>query len=183
MSNTRWPSVLILCAAFAAVAPVQALAYDEDDGTQMNFNGVGKVHVCAKNAPMIGLDAAHNRFLCSTAFTAADPSTWTADKSTHQTFEFNGAKVSFHTCPSGQVMMGISLDKNVLICAQASSNAGRTGGFVTNVDGGAKETKIAELNFRQSVHGCSPSDTPRVMTGIKEDKNLFVCIYFPPVIP
>jgi hypothetical protein len=183
MSTTYWAPTLFFCAVFAAVAPSQALAYTANDGTQMSFEGVGDVHVCTKNEPMVGLDAAHNRFLCSTAFVAAAPSAWTADTSTHQTFTFNHAPVSIHTCPLGEVMMGLSLDKNVLICAHAQSATGATEGFDTRVDGGASETKIDELNFTESVHGCSSSDSPWIMTGIKADENLLVCISFPPLIP
>jgi hypothetical protein len=111
MRTARLALTLFFCAVLAAVAPSQALAYSEDDGTQMNFNGVGDVHVCANNEPMVGLDAGHNRFLCSTTVAVAPPSTWTADTSTHQTLMFNGAPVSIHTCPSGEVMMGLSINK------------------------------------------------------------------------
>jgi hypothetical protein len=184
MSATHWMPTLLFCAVFAAGTASQALAYDEDNGTQMNFENVGNVHICGNNGPMVGLDAAHNRFLCSTNVFVAAPSTWTADTSTHQTFRFNGAQVSIHTCPSDEVMMGFSLDRNVLICASAQFVGFGGGSFappgtaIINVDGGANETKIAELNFDEMVHGCSSNDGPPVMTGIKADDNLFVCIFF-----
>jgi hypothetical protein len=169
--------------AFATFPLSQALAYDEDDGTQMNFKGVGNVHICANSRPMLGLDAKHNRFLCSTTVAVTDQSSWTADTSTHQTFTFNGAQVSIHTCPSGQAMMGLSIDKNVLICAQGSLKVGKTGGFATTVDGGGNETKIEELSFKESVHGCSSNDGPPVMAGVKVDENLLVCINYEQFIP
>jgi hypothetical protein len=181
MSITHWAPTLLFCAVLVAVAPAQALAYSEDDGTQMNFSGIGNVHVCANNEPMVGLDAAHNRFLCSKAVNVDPQGTWTADTSTHQTFTFNGARVSIHVCPPGEVMMGLSIDKNVLICANGQPNPFPAQGFTTSlqVNGGTGETKIKELNFSESVHGCSSTDGPPVMAGVKVDDNLLVCISFP----
>jgi hypothetical protein len=181
MRTTHWAPTLLFCAVLAAVAPSQALAYTEDDGTQMNFSGVGDVHVCKNNEPMVGLDVAHNRFLCSKAVTVDPPATWIADTATHRTFTFNGAPVSIHVCPPGEVMMGLSIDKNVLICANGQPNPFPPQGFTTSleVDGGATETKIKELNFSESVHGCSSTDGPPVMAGVKVDDNLLVCIVFP----
>jgi len=108
MRASHWAPTLLFYAVLAAVGPSQALAYSEDDGTQMNISGVGDVHICANNEPMVGLDAAHNRFLCSKAVTVGPQGTWIADTSTHQTFTFNGAPVSIHVCPPGEVMMGLS---------------------------------------------------------------------------
>ena len=58
----------------------------KSDGTQMNFQGVGDVHVCAKNEPMLGLDAKNNRFLCSTTVAVPAPSSWAADTSSASEF-------------------------------------------------------------------------------------------------
>lgn len=178
---THWVPTLLSYAVLAAFVPLQALAYSEDDGTQMNISGVGDVHICANNEPMVGIDAAHNRFLCSKAVIVGPPGAWTADTSTHQTFTFNGASVSIHVCPPGEVMMGLSIDKNVLICAIGQPHPLPLQGFTTSlhVDGGANETKIKELNFNERVHGCGSSDGPPVMAGVKVDKNLLVCIAFP----
>jgi hypothetical protein len=181
MSTTHWAPTFLFCAVLAAVAPSQALAYSEDDGTQMNFGGFGTAHVCANNEPMVGLDTGHNRFLCSKAVTVGPPATWTPDTATHQTFTFDGKPVSIHVCPPGEVMMGLNIDKNVLICAVGQPSSVPFQGFTTklNVDGGANETKIKELNFGDSVHGCSSGDGPPVMAGVKVDDNLLVCISFP----
>jgi hypothetical protein len=175
-----------LCFLGVSIVSSKAIAYEEDDGTQMTIDSI-KAHVCANNEAMVGVDAGHNRFLCSNAFALSAQSTWVADTSTQFSVPFVDKfgnlinSVTMHVCPDSMVMVGWNESKNVLFCArtvippppQNETNQVTLGG-----DGGASETKIAEKNFPLSVHGCSANGGSPVMAGIQADKNLLACINF-----
>jgi hypothetical protein len=175
-----------LCFSAISLVSSKAIAYDEDDGTQMTINGI-EAHVCNNNEAMVGVDAGHNRFLCSNAFALSAQSTWVADTSTHFSVplvdKFGNLikSVTMHVSSGNGVMVGWNEGKNVLFCAQAvipPPPQFETNQVTLSGDGGASETKIAEKNFPLSVHGCSANGEAPVMAGIKADENILGCINF-----
>jgi hypothetical protein len=175
-----------LCFSAISLVSSKAIAYDEDDGTQMTINSI-KAHVCHNNEAMVGVDAGHNRFLCSNAFALSAQSTWVADTSTQfsvplvDKFGNEIGSVTMHVCPGNEVMVGWNESKNVLFCAHTvipPAPQNETNQVTLGGDGGASETKIAEKNFPLSVHGCSANGESPVMAGIQADKNILACINF-----
>ncbi|HTW29024.1 MAG TPA: hypothetical protein VME92_17995 [Acetobacteraceae bacterium] len=157
----------------------------EDDSTQGQFSAPGgaqnvMVHVCKGNALLIGVDVENNRFLCSTVPEPLAPPF--VDTSTHLTFgvNFGSGSISIHACPTFAAMVGLSVDRNWLICTQLPPGGWVAGqnqlfGSLTT-DGPSGATQAAEPNHpSRLLHVCT-NDTIQSLGGIKVDHNIFICV-------
>ena len=152
----------------------------EDDSTQMTFSGV-QSHVCPGGALLIGLDARHNRFLCSSefdlpVFTMAQ---LTVDTATHETFKWDGKDHSVHTCPKNNAMIGWNQSKDLLICVELPlSGFVPVGNFGSDDVNGPGGTQVPEPNHSGDMHACDPkgSGGPLAMRGIEAADNVFICM-------
>ncbi len=147
----------------------------EDDGTQKKFSVPGgaqnvNVHICKGNALLIGVDVAHNRFLCSTV---PEPlGRLFVDTKTHLSFgvNFGSGQISIHACPTFAAMVGLSADKNWLICTllPPSGWVGASGLFGTlTTDGPPGATQAAEPNHpTHNIHVCTNDDIQSLVVRI-----------------
>jgi hypothetical protein len=169
----------------ALAATARAQQPFEDDSTQMAFSVPGgaqnvNVHVCKGNALLIGVDVQHNRFLCQPVPEQLGP--LFVDTKTHE-----GPFTNIHTCgPLGSVgstavMVGLSVDKNWLICTYLPPT-GWVGveGLGNNFANGPPGAQAPEPNFpKRNMHVCPDLyGQPTALQGIKVDKNEFVCVLY-----
>jgi hypothetical protein len=161
----------------------------EDDGTQMAFSEPGgpqnvNVHICKGNALLVGVDAANNRFLCSTVPEPLGQLTADYGTGTHMTVQFptTGPLISVHTCPTLSSMVGLSISHNWLICTQPLPPSGwgaRDAAFgVVVPDGPPNAAQTPEPNYpNRNMHAC-PNTSTQSLFGIKADDNIFLCTDF-----
>ena len=104
------------------------------------------------------------------------------DTDTHMSFgvNFGSGQVSIHVCPTFAAMVGLSVNKNWLICTLLSPNGWSAGsnqlfGTLTS-DGPPGATQAPEPNHPgHKMHVCT-EDTVQSLGGIKVDDNTFVCM-------
>jgi hypothetical protein len=84
----------------------------EDDGTIWRDG----IHVCNGFAPMVGVNAPANVFLCQQ--TGVDPAP-VVDNGTQAGFVYRGASHAVHVCPPGLAVSGLTAGGNGLVCSPA----------------------------------------------------------------
>ncbi len=160
----------------------------EDDNTQKSFSVPGgaqnvNVHVCKGNALLIGVDVAHNRFLCEKVSEPLGP--LFVDTNNH--FPPLGPVTPIHTCATlgtvgtSAAMVGLSVDRNWLICVNLPPS-GWTGGnqFGNSFENGPPGAQAPEPNYPSvNMHVCpNQYGSPTALLGIKVDKNVFACTWY-----
>lgn len=168
---------LLLC---LGTLPAYAQDY-EDDGTPLSIGGTS-VHICADHGVMRGVDAGHNRFMCTHALVAGTPF---IDKSTQVLVHLNDApyiiedpnanRTSVHVCPEGSAMIGWHQGFNWLICAPVAPFPFPK---INQPDGPVDGTQAAEPNNPKiTMHVCGiwPNKQSVVMVGIFVVKNVLIC--------
>ena len=154
----------------------------EDDGTVLPFGGTN-VHVCLDGGVMTGVDAGHNRFLCTHDIVTGPAF---LDKSTNIPIGYNDStftigvqdswvKTITHVCPDNTVMVGWHRDNNWLVCATTTPVFQRPAGWYV-ADGPKNGSRANEPNFPETaLHVCNIHGGRSVMVGINDDKNVLIC--------
>lgn len=153
----------------------------EDDGTQLHM-GVTNTHICPGGALLIGVDAARNRFLCSSSFLL--PTTTTTapivDTSTSGIFIINSRRKRIHVCPTNSAMIGWNRGQNWLVCTPLPPS-----GYVTLPNYGTVKvnhrgnTQVPEPKHPSlTMQSCDASGAglPWAVIGIDTTDNVLVCM-------
>ena len=153
----------------------------EDDGTQLHM-GATNTHICPGGALLIGVDAARNRFLCSSSFLLPTTTTTMSivDTSTSGIFIINSRRKRIHVCPANSAMIGWNRGQNWLVCRQLPPS-----GYVTLPKYGAVnvnhrgDTQVPEPKHPSlTMQSCDASGAglPWAVVGIDTADNVLVCM-------
>lgn len=111
---------------------------------------------------MTGVDAGSNQFLCMSPWLGGNPDdakSRVIDTGTQR----NVGGTQMHVCPTGMVMKGLELSRNLLLCETAHIDEGTVFGDTGTV--------------RAGMHAC-PSGT--VMKGLHAGLNILACVNLGP---
>ncbi len=155
--------VLVLFVTTGAVAGHATSA----DFVDANSQALG-MHICRAFAPMRGVDAENNLFVCLSGI--ALNGTPSVDSSTQAQINYNGGSHSVHVCPAGSFMVGWNQGANQLACLKQANVAFVGSSFA---DTSSQEPEPGQQS--QTIHVCAGGNQPSVMVGIEANDNVFVC--------
>jgi hypothetical protein len=151
----------------------------EDDSTQLSM-GVTKTHICPGAALLIGVDAAHNRFLCSSSFLLPNNTAPIVDTSTSGVFRIDNRPKSIHVCPANSAMIGWNRGQNWLLCTPLPPSGYVTlpkyGTVKVNRRGNTQVPEPKHPSLTMQSCDASAAGLPWAVVGIDTADNVLVCM-------
>jgi len=156
--------ILVICLV-AGTFVGQAVAGEfVDTGTQTgvavrwDIRGNLNTHMCRGGAFMVGVHVGKNYFLCNDAFGFLGTTYQPSDLEPNYDPKTGGryASHSMAACPPGKAMVGLHVDKNVLLCAPLKM----------------RDLFVDAHTERVGMHACPEGS---VMVGIHVGRNLLLC--------